>query len=47
VRVYAVDGVQMATERRFLFSAPLFVDATGDGAVGCRAGAEFRWGMEA
>jgi hypothetical protein len=45
--ILAVHGVQMGTERRFLFSAPLFIDATGDGAVGYRAGADFRWGMEA
>ena len=45
--ILAVHGVQMGTERRFLFSAPLFIDATGDGVIGYRAGAEFRWGMEA
>ncbi len=45
--ILAVHGVQMGSERKFLFTAPLFVDATGDGAVGFRAGAEFRWGMEA
>jgi hypothetical protein len=45
--ILAVHGVQMGTERRFLFSAPLFIDATGDGVVGHRAGAEYRWGMEA
>ena len=45
--ILAVHGVQMGTERRFLFSAPLFIDATGDGVVGYRAGAEYRWGMEA
>ena len=28
-------------------SAPLFVDATGDGVLGYRAGADFRWGREA
>lgn len=44
--ILAVHGVQMGSERRFQFVAPLFVDATGDGVVGYRAGAEFRWGME-
>lgn len=44
--ILAVHGVQMGSERKFLFSAPLFVDATGDGVLGYRAGAEFRWGME-
>ncbi|MBM3737447.1 MAG: FAD-dependent oxidoreductase [Acidobacteria bacterium] len=45
--ILAVHGVQMGSERKFLFTAPLFVDSTGDGAIGYRAGAEFRWGMEA
>ncbi len=45
--ILAVHGVQMGTERKFLFTAPLFVDATGDGVIGHRSGAEFRWGMEA
>lgn len=45
--ILAVHGVQMGTERKFLFTAPLFVDATGDGVIGYRSGAEFRWGMEA
>lgn len=44
--ILAVHGVQMGSERQFLFTAPLFVDATGDGALGYRAGAEFRWGLE-
>jgi hypothetical protein len=44
--ILAVHGVQMGSERKFLFTAPLFLDATGDGALGYRAGAEFRWGME-
>lgn len=45
--ILALHGVQMGSERRYLFTAPLFVDATGDGAVGYRAGADFHWGMEA
>jgi hypothetical protein len=44
--ILALHGVQMGSERKFVFTAPLFVDCTGDGAVGYRAGAEFRWGME-
>ncbi|MBI4893354.1 MAG: FAD-dependent oxidoreductase [Acidobacteria bacterium] len=44
--ILAVHGYQMGTERKFLFTAPLFVDATGDGVLGYRAGAEYRWGME-
>ncbi len=45
--ILAVHAVQMGTEREFVLSAPLFVDATGDGMLGYRAGADFRWGMEA
>ncbi|MCX6625922.1 MAG: FAD-dependent oxidoreductase, partial [Acidobacteria bacterium] len=45
--ILAVHGVQMGSEREFVFQAPLFVDCTGDGVLGYRAGAEFRWGMEA
>jgi len=45
--ILAVHGVQLGTEKKFLFTAPLFVDATGDGVIGYRAGAEHRWGMEA
>ncbi len=44
--ILAVHGMQMGSERRFQFTAPLFVDATGDGVIGHRAGAEYRWGME-
>ncbi|MEP7361625.1 MAG: FAD-dependent oxidoreductase [Acidobacteriota bacterium] len=45
--ILAIHGNQMGTDRKFVLSAPLFVDATGNGALGYRAGAEFRWGMEA
>ena len=45
--ILAVHCVQMGTEKEFVFSAPLFVDSTGDGVLGYRAGAEYRWGMEA
>ncbi|MBI4910634.1 MAG: FAD-dependent oxidoreductase [Acidobacteria bacterium] len=45
--ILAIHAVQLGTERKFLFTAPLFVDCTGDGAIAHRAGAEFRWGMEA
>ncbi|MCC6586171.1 MAG: FAD-dependent oxidoreductase [Bryobacterales bacterium] len=45
--ILAIHAVQLGTELRYLFTAPLFVDCTGDGAIGYRAGAQFRWGMEA
>lgn len=46
----AITGVlcvQETTEMRFRFTAPLFVDATGNGTLGYYAGAEFRMGSEA
>jgi hypothetical protein len=46
-RLEAVLAIQLGTERRFRFEAPLFVDATGDGMIAALAGAEFRVGREA
>lgn len=46
-RITAVQGVQLGSERTWRFESPLFVDATGDGTVGFRAGADFRMGREA
>jgi hypothetical protein len=46
-RIGAVYAIQLGTEKSFELAAPLFVDATGDGVLGFRAGAEFRWGREA
>jgi hypothetical protein len=43
----AVRCHQVGTGREFEFAAPLFLDATGDGAVAALAGAEFRYGREA
>jgi hypothetical protein len=45
--IRAVHCIQLGTEKEFELSAPLFVDATGDGVLGFRAGADFRWGREA
>lgn len=45
--ILAVHGYQMGSEKKFLLSAPLFIDSTGDGVLGYRAGADYRWGMEA
>ncbi|HTV56312.1 MAG TPA: FAD-dependent oxidoreductase [Terriglobia bacterium] len=45
--IYAVHGAQLGTEREFILAAPLFIDATGDGVLGYRAGAHFHWGPEA
>ncbi|GMU91071.1 MAG: hypothetical protein AMXMBFR4_01290 [Candidatus Hydrogenedentota bacterium] len=46
-RIRAVYCIQLGTEKTFELSAPLFVDATGDGVLAHRAGAEYRWGREA
>jgi hypothetical protein len=44
--IQAIHAPQLGTEREFILSAPLFIDATGDGVLGYRAGADFRWGKE-
>lgn len=45
-RLLAVYGENVETGDEIRFAAPLFVDATGDGAVGALAGATFRYGRE-
>ncbi len=45
--IHAIHAPQLGTEREFVLSAPLFIDATGDGVLGFRAGADFHWGPEA
>jgi hypothetical protein len=44
--ILAIHAPQLGTEREFILSAPMFIDATGDGVLGYRAGAEFHWGPE-
>ena len=44
--IAAVLCMQETTEFRYRISAPLFVDATGNGTLGFFAGAEFRMGSE-
>jgi hypothetical protein len=44
--IHAVHGAQLGTEREFILAAPLFIDASGDGVLGFRAGAQFQWGPE-
>ncbi len=44
--ITAIWCVQETTEMRFKFTAPLFVDATGNGTLGYYVGAEFRHGSE-
>lgn len=46
-RIANVDAKNIATNKELRFSAPVFIDCTGTGSVGCLAGAEFRMGREA
>ena len=43
----SVVGQDVITGKRYEFHAPLFADCTGDGAIGYRAGADYRQGREA
>jgi hypothetical protein len=45
--ITAVEAEQVVTGKRYLFSAPLFADCTGDGHLAFTAGAAFRVGQEA
>lgn len=45
--IASVSGSQVATEKRFIFKSPLFLDDTGDGTVGYLAGNDYRYGREA
>lgn len=44
--IQAIHAPQLGTEREFILTAPLFIDSTGDGVLGYRAGANFHWGKE-
>jgi hypothetical protein len=45
-RITAVIARDIRTSKNLCFPAPLFADCTGDGAIGCLAGADFRMGRE-
>jgi hypothetical protein len=45
-KVVSVQGFQMAAETEYLFTASYFIDATGDGSIGARAGVPFVVGSE-
>lgn len=45
-RIRSVSGYQQTTEKRFTFTAPLFLDATGDGTLAYLAGADYVVGRE-
>ena len=46
-KITEIVAEQMTTEKRYCFRAPLFMDATGDGNLGAKAGAVYRMGREA
>src|SRR5262249_1870594 len=46
-RIKGAFCFQLGTEKTFELFAPLFVDASGDGYLGYRAGADFLWGPDA
>ncbi len=46
-RIESVYCIQLGTEKSYQLSANLFVDATGTGILGRRAGADLRFGREA
>ncbi|MBE0534561.1 MAG: FAD-dependent oxidoreductase [Phycisphaerae bacterium] len=45
-RITVVIALDVPTGRRLRFTAPLFVDCTGDGTIGYLAGADYRMGRE-
>lgn len=46
-QIESIFAIQLGTEKSFILSAPLFVDASGDGLLGELAKAKLRWGREA
>lgn len=45
-RIRAVDALSSVSEERYRFSAPVFIDDTGDGTLGYLAGAHYMVGRE-
>ncbi len=45
-RIVAVSAEQLTTEKRFRFSGRIFIDCSGDGVLGYRAGADYMTGRE-
>lgn len=45
--IVGITAVQLTTEKEFYFFGKMFLDATGDGTLGAKAGAEYRLGREA
>jgi len=45
-KIAAVEALEVTTGRRMAFAGTIFIDCTGDGAIGVWAGAEYRHGCE-
>ena len=45
-KITEIEAVQLTTEKKFRFRGALFMDATGDGSLGAKAGALFHLGRE-
>ncbi len=45
--ITSVDAKNNRTGEELRLSGPIFIDCTGDGWIGCRAGADYRMGREA
>ncbi|WP_373263367.1 FAD-dependent oxidoreductase [Hungatella hathewayi] len=45
-RITAICAEQLTTEKKFYMRGKLFLDGTGDGVLGAKAGAEYRIGRE-
>ena len=45
-KITEIEAVQLTTEKKFRFRGTLFMDATGDGSLGAKAGALFHLGRE-
>ena len=47
LKILSIKAIQTTTEKEFEFSGKMFMDATGDGFVGYKAGALYTYGREA
>lgn len=45
-KIISVKAIGLTNEKEYCFTAPLFVDATGDGSLGANAGADYTVGRE-
>lgn len=44
--IKSVEAIQLTTEKHFIFTAKIFIDATGDGMLGKLSGADYLTGWE-